>query len=176
MDNMTLRYPVRSLYGDYLRALIGIVILGTPFFYSGGSPIVSTILGSLLLLFVGFGVRTVIRQVTTISVTPDAIATIGPFGKRIAWDNINRVDLKYFSTRRERSTKSGDGWMQIKIYGPGGCVALDSTLPEFNDLAARIADAAFRNGAEMSDTTIENFTTLVVTVTFPEEVTECNRG
>lgn len=172
MDSMTLRYPARSLYGDYLRALVGVVILGTPFFYAGGSPVVATILGSLLLLFVGFGVRTYIRQVTTISVTPEAIATIGPFGKRVAWDEINRVDLKYFSTRRERSAKRGDGWMQLKVCGPQGCVQLDSYLQQFNDLAARVADAAFRNGAEMSDTTVENFTTLGVTVTFPEEETE----
>ncbi len=169
---MTLRYPARSLYGDYIRAVIGVVILGTPFFYAGGSPVVATILGSLLLLFVGFGVRTYIRQVTTISVTPDAIATIGPFGKRVAWDSVNRVDLKYFSTRRERSTNRGDGWMQIKICGPVGCLQVDSSLQQFNDLAAKVAEAAFRNGAEMSDTTVENFTTLGVTVTFPEEVTE----
>ena len=172
MDNVSLRYPARSLYGDYLRALIGVIILGTPFFYAGGSPVVATILGSLLLLFVGFGVRTFVRQVTTISVSPDAIAAIGPFGKRVAWNDINRVDLKYFSTRRERSTKRGDGWMQMKICGPEGCMQLDSSLQQFNDLAAKVAAAAFRNGAEMTDTTVENFTTLGVTVTFPEEVAE----
>lgn len=172
MDSLSLRYPARSLYGDYLRALVGIVILGTPFFYAGSSPVVATILGSLLLLFVGFGVRTCIRQITTISVSPDAIATIGPFGKRVAWDEISRVDLKYFSTRREKSTRRGDGWMQMKICGHAGCLQVDSSLPQFNDIAAKVAEAAFRNGAEMTDTTVENFTTLGVTVTFPEEATE----
>ena len=49
---------------------------------------------------------------------------------------------------------------------------VDSDLEQFNDLAAKVAAAAFRNNAEMSETTVENFTTMGITVTFPEEARE----
>lgn len=170
---MNLRYPMKSLYGDYLRALIGIAILGTPFFFSAGSPILATILGLLLLLFVSFGIRTYLRQITTITVSEDAIEAVGPFGRRIAWNDITRVELKYYSTRRERAGKGGgDGWMQMKICNSGGCMKIDSSLQQFNDIAAKVAAAAFQNDAEMSETTMENFTAMGITVTIPEEAAE----
>lgn len=167
---MDLRYPMKVIYADYLRALAGIVILATPFFFAAGSPIFATILGLFLLLFISFGVRTYVRQKTIVRVGPDAVEIDGPFGRRLAWDDITRVDLRYYSTRRERSGKgSGDGWMQIKICDSKGCIKIDSSLDQFNDLAAKVAAVAFQNNAEMSDATVENFTTMDITVTFPEE-------
>ena len=165
---MTHGYPLTSLYGDYLRAAIGAACLGTPFYFSIGNPIAATIFGSMTLLFVVFGLRTLLRHLTVIEITPEAIAMIGPFGRRIAWNDVGKVDLKFYSTHRDRKS---DGWLQLKVYGGGGCLKLESSLRGFDDIAARVATAAFGNGAEMTESTIENFTAMGVTVDFPEEDT-----
>ena len=170
---MELRYPTNSLYADYLRALAGIVFFGGWFVFSADSPVWATILGLLLLVFISYGIRTFLYQVTTIRVLPDAVEFDGPFGRRISLDNINRVDLRYYSTRRDRSgRRRNDGWMQMKICDSRGCMQIESTLTSFDALAAKIATAAFRNNAEMSETTLENLTTMGITVTFPEEPAE----
>ena len=166
---MVHRYVPSSLYGDYLRAVIGIAFLGTPLFFAAGSPIIATILGTLLLLFVGFGVRTAIRQLTRIETTPDSLVTIGPFGRHMPWKGINKVELKFFSTRRDR--KGSDGWMQLHVCDPAGCLKLESTLECFDELVAKVAAAAFQNEAEMSEVTVENLTLMGITVTISEEET-----
>ena len=167
---MVHRYVASSLYGDYLRAAIGTVFLGTPLYFAAESPVVATILGCLLLLFVGFGVRTGLRHMTRIETTPDALVTIGPFGRAMPWSGIKKVELKYFSTQRNRT--GGDGWIQLIVCDPAGCLKLESSLNGFDQLVAKIADAAFRNGAEMSELTVENLTMMGITLTFAEEDAE----
>lgn len=166
---MVHRYPPSSLYGDYLRAASGTVFLGTPLYFAAGSPVVATILGTLVLLFVGFGARTAIRHLTRIETTFDALVAIGPFGRAMPWKDINKVELKYFSTRRDR--KGSDGWIQLKVCDAAGCLKLESSLKDFDELVAKVAAAAFRNEAEMSEVTVENLTLMGITVTFPEEET-----
>lgn len=160
-------YPLATLYGDYLRALIGLGFVGTPFYFTLGSPILSVIFGSLVLLFLVFGIRTGIRHFTVIESTPEAIKANGPLGKQIAWRDIDRVDLRYFSTSRER--KAGKGWLQLKIYRGPVCLQMESNLQGFEEVAAQTATAAFNNGAKMNEATVENFTAMGVTVDLPEE-------
>ncbi len=165
---MTHSYPLTSLYGDYLRALVGLVFMGTPFYFTLGNLYLMIIFGALTFLFLFFGIRTVIRHLTVIETTPQTITAIGPLGRQIAWDKITKVDLKYFSTKRE---KSADGWMQLKICDVTHCLKIESNLEGFDQIAARAATAAFNNGAEINETTMENFTAMGVTVDLPEEKT-----
>lgn len=170
---MEMRYPMNTLYADYLRALAGIVFFGVWFFFAAESPVWATIIGLLLLIFISYAVRTYIYQSTIVRMLPEAVEFDGPFGRRVRWEDINRVDLRYYSTRRERSGKRrDDGWMQMKICDSGGCMKVESTLTRFSDLATQVAAAAFRNNAVMSETTVENFTTMGITVTLPEEDAE----
>ena len=67
---MTHSYPLTSLYGDYLRTLIGLVFMGVPFYFALGNLFMTIVFGSLTLLFVIFGVRTGIRHVITIETSP----------------------------------------------------------------------------------------------------------
>lgn len=164
---MTHSYPLTSLYGDYIRSLIGLVFMGVPFFFSIGNMFMSVVLGGLTLLFLFFGIRTAIRHFSAIETSPEGIATIGPLGRRIAWSEITKVDLKYFSTTRDRKNK--DGWMQLKICGNAGCLKMESNLTGFERIATQTANAGFANGAEMNETTVENFTAMGVTVSLPEE-------
>ena len=164
---MTHSYPLTSLYGDYIRSLIGLVFMGVPFFFSIGNMFMSVVLGGLTLLFLFFGIRTAIRHFSVIETSLEGIATIGPLGRRIAWSEITKVDLKYFSTTRDRKNK--DGWMQLKICGNAGCLKMESNLTGFERIATQTANASFANGAEMNETTVENFTAMGVTVSLPEE-------
>ena len=45
-------YPLKSLYGDYLRTLIGLFFMGVPFYFAFGNLFMTIIFGSLTLLFV----------------------------------------------------------------------------------------------------------------------------
>lgn len=163
---MTHNYPLTSLYGDYLKSLIGIVFMGTPFYFAIGNTFMMVLLGGLTLLFVVFGIRTGIRHVTVIESDSDGVATVGPFGRRIAWSDISKLNLKYFSTRRE---KKAEGWMELKICDASRCLKFESNLHGFDQIASKAANAAFQNGAEMTETTLENLTAMGVTVDLPEE-------
>lgn len=163
---MTYRYPLTSLYGDYLRSVIGLAFMGTPLYFSMGTTFLTVIFGALTLLFLAFGARTALRHFTVIEASADAISAIGPLSTRIAWSDISKVDLKYFSTRREKTAK---GWMQLKLWDGSGKLQMESNLEGFDHVAAKVATAAFENGAEMNETTVENFTAMGVTVNLPEE-------
>lgn len=164
---MTHSYPLTSLYGDYIRTLIGLVFMGVPFYFALGNLLMSVIFGGLTLLFLYFGLRTGIRHFTVIETSPEGIAAVGPLGRRIAWDDIAKIDLKYFSTSRDRKNK--DGWMQLKICNAASCLKMESNIQGFEQIAAQAATAAFRNGAEMNETTVENFTAMGVTIDLPDE-------
>lgn len=164
---MTHSYPLTSLYGDYIRTLIGLFFMGVPFYFAFPNLFMTIIFGSLTLLFLLFGLRTALRHVTVIETSPEGIATIGPLGKRMAWREIAKVDLKYFSTSRDK--KSKDGWMQLKICSNAGCLKMESNLPGFEQIVSKTATAAFQNGAEMNETTVENFTAMGITVDLPDE-------
>lgn len=166
---MTHSYPLTSLYGDYLRSLIGLGFMGTPFYFTLGNVFLMLVFGSLTGLFLVFGIRTGIRQLTVIESSPEGIAAIGPLGRRIAWADVSKVDLKFFSTKRG---KTNDGWMQLKICDGSGCLKMESNLHGFDEIAAKAATAAFQCGAEMNETTLENFTAMGVTVDLPEEEDE----
>ena len=163
---MTHSYPLTTLYGDYVRAFIGVVFMGTPLYFAFGNTFMMVVLGSLTLLFLLFGIRTGLRHFTVIKTSAEGIASIGPLGRRLAWDDITKVDLKYFSTSRE---KKSEGWMQLKICNAGGCLKMESSLQGFEQIASQAANAAFHNGAEMNETTLENFTAMGVTVDLPDE-------
>lgn len=163
---MTHRYPLTSLYTNYLQSLTGIVFLGTPFYFSFGNIWLSPIFGGLTALFVVFGIRTGIRHLSVIESTPESIAIVGPLGRRVAWDDIVKVDLRFFSTSRGKSEK---GWMELKICDKSGCVKMESNLQGFEQIVSKAANAGFRNAAEMSQTTMENFTAMGITVDFPDE-------
>ena len=52
------RYPVSALRGDYLRAGTGMVFSGLFLYGASSVPVMFVIVGSVFLLFAGFGVKT----------------------------------------------------------------------------------------------------------------------
>lgn len=156
------RYPPRALAGDYVRAGLGLAVTGGPLIFLRPATVVAVVLGAIAAIFALFALRTAIRHFTVVEVTADAIRAHGPTGKRLTWDEIDRVQLDYFSTRRE----SGDGWMQLKLGARRGRIRIDSTLGDFDRIAATVASAA--RGADMTETTRGNFQALGIVTPEPE--------
>jgi hypothetical protein len=155
MMSVTLRYGRPALYADYARAAVGVAVCVMPvlFVAANGFTYALAALGGLFLLF---GIRTAVRHMTEIEVDESGIAARGPLGGRIAWDELRRLKLAYYATRRDRK----GGWMQLTLTGTGRTLRLDSSLDGFDDVARLAARAGVRNRLEISDATRANFAAL----------------
>ena len=146
------RYPLKALAPDLLRAAGGIAVTAGPLPWLADSPVAFAVLAGLALAFVVFGVTTLIRRSTIIELTPSGISTSGLRRARVEWDKIRKIDLRYFSTRRDREK----GWMQLRVYGGGSRVRLDSALEGFAEVTASVAAAAVEGGAIIDEPTRAN--------------------
>lgn len=148
------RYPFRNLVGDYLRAALGVGLLSMPFFHSFGAHwMISLVLAALLGLFGSFGFATAIRQFSQVLADEHGLRLLGPRRVALPWNEISEVDLRYFSTRREKR----DGWFQVKVKGKGGQIKADSNLDDFDGFLAFLATAITRHGLPVSRIARENF-------------------
>ncbi|MFT6579912.1 MAG: hypothetical protein ACJAU6_000335 [Alphaproteobacteria bacterium] len=159
------QYPLISLYGDYIRAVCGAAFCGLPLLFVNGSPILSTILAAVFLLFVGFGAKTAIRHLTLIEIDDIGIIAKGPLGRRIAWRDIDKVVLKYYSTQRDKN----EGWMHLSLFNGKQKLTVESTLSGFDDVVGPALQAGFKNDAAMDETTLENITALGISVDLADE-------
>jgi hypothetical protein len=150
------RYPPARLVGDYLRAGFGLG--GAVLFWAllPPAPQIHAVFGALTLLFLLFTIRTVWRQAVRVEVSDDAIAMTPPRRGPLAWRDIVRIDLRYYSTRRNRK----DGWVTLRLTGPGGRIVIDSDLDGFEAVAKRAAGAVRDNRIEPDATTRANLLAL----------------
>lgn len=154
------RYPLRELSGDYVRAGLGLAATLGPLLFVPASPVMMWLLGGLAALFLAFGARTALRQLTVVRVDDAGITAIGPVGAAIAWGDLGRLALAYYSTRRDRTR----GWMQLTLKGTGRGVRVDSTIDGFREIVAAAVRAAERNGVALSPATTGNLTALGIQV------------
>ena len=140
------RYPRRSLTADYLRAAAGLTLTAGPLAVVPAGAVAAPILGGLAVLFVVFGARTALRHASRIEMDDERLALLGPWPRRIAWDEVTGLRLRYFATRRGR----GAGWMQLILTAPGVRLRLDSTLEDFPAIARRAARAACDRRGQVS--------------------------
>ena len=150
------RYSRAAIRGDFIRAGAGSALTLGPLVLAPASTIVSVILGGLTLLFVGFGVRTWIRQKSHILADEENLVVSGMGVKKIAWQDISAVELRYYTTKRDRSR----GWMQLTLTAGDTKVRLESTLDRFERIAELAAGAARLEGLTLTQTTLENLRAL----------------
>jgi hypothetical protein len=153
---LTYRYPREALVPDYLRSMAGLAVTGLPLPWLADSPVSFTILGGIALAFAGFGVATFARQGTVVMLDGEGLRTAGLNAVDLRWDELDSLELRYFSTRRDKE----GGWMQLTLRGGGRRVRLDSHLDGFEDVARRAASAAQRRALELSPTTQANLASL----------------
>ena len=137
----SLRYSVASLYPDYLRTAFGLVVTVGPLLLLDLAGVVAGLLAGLGALFAWFGTRTVMRHLSRVELSGDAISLCGPAPRRLAWQDLDRMKLAYYAPSRSRD----DGWLQLTLCGGGGRpILLDSTLSGFDRVlgqASRVAQA-----------------------------------
>lgn len=147
------RYAWQALLPDYLRGIGGGGLAAGGVIFLHPATVAAWPLAGLALLFLAFALRTALRQVGAIEVSAEALRRRGPFGQAIFWGEIRALDLRYYSTRRDKS----GGWMQLTVRGPGRRrIAADQAIGDFRALAARVAAEAEAHGARVSETSRAN--------------------
>ena len=147
------RYPTKSLTGDYIRGLIGFSVTGLLLLSANMLMIIQYIFIVLTIFFGGFIFRTWLKQNTTLEISNHKIESYNFYKKTIYWNDITKIQLRYFSTRRDRT----QGWFHLTLKSSKNSLSVDSNLEGFQTLLARCSKAISDNQLEISQTTLENF-------------------
>jgi hypothetical protein len=150
------RYSLQTLLGDYWRSAVGLIVAVGGWLLAPSSPHVIVICGGLTALFLLFTMRTIARQCSRIEMTEDAITRLGMRRTRLPWSDLDRVKLRYYSTRRNRA----GGWMTLKLSEGRTGLAVDSNIDGFDAIAARAARAIVDNRIGTDDVTLANLAAL----------------
>lgn len=153
-------YPLTAVIGDYTRTVLGIAICIVPFYVAPEKPIVSYVSIGLIAAFAVYGLRTLARQLTRIEIGEAGIRANMPTPRAIAWDDIERVRLRFFAPRRKRL---GNGWFQLVLSGGGRHIALESSIRGFDAVVSQAAAVAARNGLTLDEATASNLQALTPT-------------
>lgn len=166
MSSLVLNYPRHSLWADYIRALGGVLLCGLPLLLLPVERWIAVALAAGLAVFALFFLRTLLRQRTRYVMSADSLAVDGPLGTVIEWARLDRMQLAYYSTKRDRS----GGWMQLAIRSIGSrTVKIDSSLDCFYDIVERTAQAAQSRDLTLSHATRVNLRSMGISVAGQEE-------
>jgi len=158
------RYALQSLLPDYLRGGAGVAVGGGFWLLAPGTLHVSIIFGGLTVLFLLFTMRTFARQRTRVEMTEDAIASEGLRRLVLRWSELDRIKLRYYSTRRNRS----GGWMSLTLRNGRSAITIDSNIGGFDAIAARVARAITDHRIAADDVTLANLAALGCVPAGPE--------
>lgn len=150
-------YPATALYPDYLRVAFGLTLTAGPLLLLDLAAVPAGLLGGLALLFGWFGMRTGMRQMSSIELSPEALTVHGPLERRLAWRQLERLKLAYYAPRRARD----GGWLQLSLRAAAGQpIRMESSLDGFDQVLRRAVTAAAANGLELDPTTQANLAAL----------------
>ena len=151
------------MVSDYLISGAGFTLSFWPLAAFDLPAVTSVVLGVLSLAFAAYGAAMLRRQCMRVETDGDGVS-FSPPRRRIAWNEITRFGLAYFSTRRDGAR----GWMELKVGSRAATLRVDSRLERFNELVDRVWSAASRLGFEPDPSTRENLRALGVTAGGPE--------
>lgn len=150
------RYQRGALVMDYLRAAAGAAICLVPLALVEAATVMVYILGILGAIFLVYGLRTLLRHLTAVELSPDGIRMTGPWRRHMAWQQLSGMKLAFFSTRRLRDADRRKGWMEMKLTGGGARMKLDEALEGFDEVVGAVLWAADANDVPLSDVTRYN--------------------
>jgi hypothetical protein len=149
-------YPTSAMVGDYLRAAAGLAPAAAIFATVPFSDAGAIVLGGFAAIFAIFGLRTALRHGTRLEMSGTELRARGVLRRTIAWAELDRMKLAYYSTSRDRK----HGWMQLQLGAGGARLGLDSRIAGFDLLVRRAAEAAAARRLELNDATITNLRSL----------------
>jgi hypothetical protein len=149
-------YPPSALFGDYLRAAAGFFPTIAVLAIEPVGILSGTMLGGFAALFAVFGIRTALRHCTSIEVNEAVLQFSGLRQVSIRWNNLDRMKLSYYSTRRDGRS----GWMQLKLRAGWSTLRVDSRVEGFSELVSASAKAAEMRGLSLDPATSANLQAL----------------
>ncbi len=150
------RYPPRAVLLDYLYSGLGLLFTVGPMAGTAPSGPAAWVLSVLAALFAVYGVRTLLRHRTWLSVSEEGIRVHGVLRRHLPWERLTRCTLGYYSTRRNRDR----GWMQLTLKAGRRSLRIDSQIEGFEKIVHRAARAADAHGIALDNTTRENLRAL----------------
>ena len=157
------RYPPSAMVSDYLISGAGFTLAFSPLAAFSLPAVTNVVLGLLCLGFAAYGAAMLRRQCMRVEADGDGL-WFSPPQRHIAWNEITRFGLAYFSTRRDGAR----GWMELKVESRAATLRVDSRLERFNELVDRAWSAASRLGVEPDPPTRENLRALGVMAGEPD--------
>ena len=151
------RYPLSAMISDYAISGTGLALSLAPMAMLDLPAFTFGILGLMSLCFALYGLGVVRRQRIRVATDEDGLS-FSPPRRRIAWNEITRFGLAYFSTRRDGAR----GWMELKVGSRTATLRVDSRLERFHELVGRVWSAAALLGVEPNPTTRANLEALGV--------------
>ncbi|WP_193172288.1 hypothetical protein [Nisaea nitritireducens] len=146
-------YQKGSITGDYVRGGLGFAVTAFPVAFA---PMIGTfqiVFVLIALVFAGFIGKTWLRAQTRFEVDDAGIRALGPLGKEIRWPDLAVMDLRYYSTQKEKDK----GWMHLVLKDRNGAkIAIESTLDGFEAVLEHAASAASKNSLGLTQTTTDN--------------------
>ncbi len=147
------RYPLHALLKNDVKAALGLAVSAIPLIFVGSISVITFfIFLTLTLLFLVFGLRTALRHMTVIEISDVGVRDSGPLGATIAWEDLRDVQLRYYSTRRDRER----GWMDLRLKGRRRTLRIESAIEGFEHIVRRAAGFAPHHGIELGAPTRAN--------------------
>ena len=170
----THHYPIGTLYSDYLRVAVGLALTVGPLLFLDLAAVIWWLLSILAILFAWFGLRTVLRQRSSVELGSDGVAIRGPLGGGVAWEDLARVKLAYYAPRSWSTSRRRDpkpereerddrqrGWLQLTLQATTGRpIRIESTLDGFDQVLRRTLAAATKKQLTLDPTTMANLAAL----------------
>ena len=149
------RYPPSAMVRDCMTSGAGLALSLPPMVVFDLPAPVLGIFGLMGLCFAAYGLGVVRRQRLRVEADEGGLS-FSPPHRRIAWNEIDRFRLAWFSTRRDGAR----GWMELKVEGRAATLRVDSRLDGFRELVGHVRRAAARQGVEPDPTTRANLDAL----------------
>ena len=162
------RYPQRTLIGDYVRSAVGLGVGLGVLIVVPPTVVIVAIFGSITVLFLIFGFRTVQRHRVRVAVTSDGIWTAGLVTRSIPWQALDQLTLRYYGSRRQRREGRG-GFFQLTLRGGGVSIRLESSIERFDEIVRQAAIAVQDNGVSVDPASAGNLLDLGVDSDAPAE-------
>jgi hypothetical protein len=159
-----LRYPPRSLLADYVRAGTGVGISAGVLATNAPSWPILGVFGGVLVLFGGYGARTIHHTAMRLHVDADGIRSAGLWSRRIGWTELRALKLRYYGKRRgaQQTDALPTGFHQLTLRTDRGRMTLESNLESFAYVVWRAARAARAARLSIDPVTAENMLALAV--------------
>ena len=145
-------YPFSSVRGDFIRAVLGMVLCSLPVLLGLELIVVLWFLVPLIILFLIFLVRTIFRYVTTVTVTEEWIRVNSFFKTTLYWSEVTDFKLSYYTLWRGGEK----GWMEMQLRNAKKSIRIESSLIGFEQVASRALSAAEDNHVSLNSATASN--------------------